>query len=189
LIVLISIVSIVVLLCTVSIIIIAKKYRVLHNGDVCVEAIQQAITNENYDKAYKLATQFKDRATEIHHGELALVQVYLDMGEFEKAKELVHICERNGNYYPSSKKPLGIYLIALGKYAEAEEYMNCKYWEDCGEYIYLCVENMCKIGQTKEARTFYNRKIKQYAHLYDNRQIRKQELSKKVNNLIASYNR
>jgi hypothetical protein len=135
------------------------------NPEQCVTAVNQAVDKNNLKKARNLVVSYKNDKDDVIEGYVTLLSKYLDEGKWEDAKSLVEYYGQ-GEYTQPLNRGLYNYLLSVGEYDKAEEYINVDAKPSDREYYdYLeeAVQLMCQAGQLDSAEEFIAKKANHFA--------------------------
>lgn len=146
-------------------VLIAFRDTAANNADRCVTAVTKAVDKDNLKKARNFLVSYKKDKEEVIEGYVTLLSKYLDEGKWEDAKSLVEYYGQ-GEYTKPLNKGLFNYLLSIGEYELAENYINVEEKPTDREYYtYMeeCVKLMCQAGMLSEAQAFIAKKALHYA--------------------------
>ena len=146
-------------------VLIAFRDTAANNADRCVTAVTKAVDKDNLKKARNFLVSYKKDKDEVIEGYVTLLSKYLDEGKWDDAKSLVEYYGQ-GEYTKPLNKGLFNYLLSIGEYELAEDYINVEEKPTDREYYnYMeeCVNLMCKAGMLGEAQAFIAKKALHYA--------------------------
>lgn len=146
-------------------VLIAFRDTAANNADRCVTAVTKAVDKDNLKKARNFLVSYKKDKDEVIEGYVTLLSKYLDEGKWEDAKSLVEYYGQ-GEYTKPLNKGLFNYLLSIGEYELAENYINVEEKPTDREYYtYMeeCVKLMCQAGMLSEAQAFIAKKALHYA--------------------------
>lgn len=107
------------------------------DAKMCSEAIVNAITEKDLEKAYGLIQNFEKDKTQLNGACHQLAEAYIEIDEYEKALNSYSGSETEKSWSKSSDIRKKIYNIYLSKenYEEAEDLYN---WNEADYYGHLC---------------------------------------------------
>ena len=169
-------------------VLIAFRDTAANNADRCVTAVTKAVDKDNLKKARSFVVGYKKDKDEVIEGYVTLLSKYLDEGMWEDAKSLVEFYGQ-GDYTQPLNRGLYNYLLSVGDYNQAEQYINVEAKPSDKEYYdYMeeCVQLMCAAGLVSPAQEFIAKKA---IHFVSNNsgnftQARVQE---RLNKIVAAY--
>jgi len=167
---------------------IAYRDTAANNADRCVAAVTKAVDKDNLKKARNFVVGYKKDKDDVIEGYATLLSKYLDKGMWEDAKSLVEFYGQ-GNYTQPLNRGLYNYLLSVGDYNQAEEYINVQTNPTDREYYdYMedCVKLMCAAGLINPAQEFIARKA---VHFVSNNSgnFTQARVKERLNKIIAAY--
>lgn len=146
-------------------VLIAFRDTAANNADRCVAAVTKAVDKDKLKQARNFVVGYKKDKDEVIEGYVTLLSKYLDEGMWEDAKSLVEFYGQ-GAYTQPLNKGLFNYLLSVGDYDQAENYINVEAKPTDREYFdYMeqCVQLMCEAGLLSPAQEFIAKKALHYA--------------------------
>lgn len=182
-----SIIIVVALLVTGGLLI-AYRDTAANNADRCVTAVTKAVDKDNLKRARNFVVGYKNDKDEIIEGYVTLLSKYLDEGMWDDAKSLVEYYGQ-GAYTQPLNRGLYNYLLSVGDYNQAEEYINVEANPSDSEYYgYMeeCVKLMCAAGLINPAQEFIARKA---IHFVSNNSgnYTMPKVQERLNKIVAAY--
>ncbi|MBR0196065.1 MAG: zinc ribbon domain-containing protein [Paludibacteraceae bacterium] len=156
--------------------------------DKCVTAVQQQVDKGNLRTARKYIRNYEKSKDDIIEAYVTLLSKYLDEGKFKDAKSLVELYGQ-GEYTIPLNRGLYNYLLSVGDFDQAEEYINVQAKPSNIEYYkYMeeCVKQLCTEGKKEEAKAFIAKKIVFFAP-NSTGAYTKTRVEEKLNGVIAKY--
>lgn len=135
---------------------------VRNSKDLCVKAVNEAVTKGDIKKARNLIFHYEKAKDDVMEGIVSLLTYYLDEDKFEDAQSLVEFYG-HGPYARQLNRGLYNWLVYNGRYSEAEPYVNSEERPTNQEYFdYLkdCVMQMGGKGELDRAEDFIQEKSK-----------------------------
>ncbi len=182
-----SIIIVVALLVTGGLLI-AYRDTAANNADRCVAAVTKAVDKDNLKRARNFVVGYKNDKDEIIEGYVTLLSKYLDEGMWDDAKSLVEYYGQ-GAYTQPLNRGLYNYLLSVGDYDQAEDYINVEEKPSDSEYFeYMeqCVNLMCAAGLINPAQEFIARKA---IHFVSNNSgnYTMPKVEERLNKIVAAY--
>lgn len=168
-------------------VLIAFRDTAANNADRCVTAVTKAVDKDNLKKARNFLVSYKKDKDEVIEGYVTLLSKYLDEGKWEDAKSLVEYYGQ-GEYTKPLNKGLFNYLLSIGEYELAENYINVEEKPTDREYYtYMeeCVKLMCQAGMLSEAQAFIAKKALHYAA--SSGYYSKTRVQERLNKIVNQY--
>lgn len=168
-------------------VLIAFRDTAANNADRCVTAVTKAVDKDNLKKARSFLVSYKKDKDEVIEGYVTLLSKYLDEGKWEDAKSLVEYYGQ-GEYTKPLNKGLFNYLLSIGEYELAENYINVEEKPTDREYYtYMeeCVKLMCQAGMLSEAQAFIAKKALHYAA--SSGYYSKTRVQERLNKIVNQY--
>lgn len=168
-------------------VLIAFRDTAANNADRCVTAVTKAVDKDNLKKARNFLVSYKKDKDEVIEGYVTLLSKYLDEGKWEDAKSLVEYYGQ-GEYTKPLNKGLFNYLLSIGEYELAENYINVEEKPTDREYYtYMeeCVKLMCQAGMLSEAQAFIAKKALHYAA--SSGYYSKARVQERLNKIVNQY--
>ena len=168
-------------------VLIAFRDTAANNADRCVTAVTKAVDKDNLKKARSFLVSYKKDKDEVIEGYVTLLSKYLDEGKWEDAKSLVEYYGQ-GEYTKPLNKGLFNYLLSIGEYELAENYINVEEKPTDREYYtYMeeCVKLMCQTGMLSEAQAFIAKKALHYAA--SSGYYSKTRVQERLNKIVNQY--
>ena len=141
-------------------VLIAFRDTAANKAELCVRAVDKAISKDNLKAAKDFVIGYKKDKDEIVQAYADLLTKYLDEGMWDDAKALVEHYGQ-GEYTLPFNRGLYNYLLSVGDYEQAENYVNVQEKPTDDEYYaYMedCVKLMCAAGLINPAQEFIARK-------------------------------
>lgn len=182
-----SIIIVIALLVTGGLLI-AYRDTAANNADRCVAAVTKAVDKDNLKRARNFVVGYKNDKDEVIEGYVTLLSKYLDEGMWDDAKSLVEYYGQ-GAYTQPLNRGLYNYLLSVGDYNQAEEYINVEAKPSDSEYFeYMeqCVNLMCAAGLINPAEQFIARKA---IHFVSNNSgnYTMPKVQERLNKIVAAY--
>ena len=182
-----SIIIVVALLVTGGLLI-AYRDTAANNADRCVAAVTKAVDKDNLKRARNFVVGYKNDKDEVIEGYVTLLSKYLDEGMWDDAKSLVEYYGQ-GAYTQPLNRGLYNYLLSVGDYNQAEDYINVEEKPSDSEYFeYMeqCVNLMCAAGLINPAEQFIARKA---IHFVSNNSgnYTMPKVEERLNKIVVAY--
>jgi tetratricopeptide (TPR) repeat protein len=168
-------------------VLIAYRDTAANNADRCVAAVTKAVDKDKLKQARNFVVGYKKDKDEVIEGYVTLLSKYLDEGMWDDAKSLVEFYGQ-GEYTQPLNKGLFNYLLSVGDYDQAEDYINVLEKPSDREYYdYLeqCVNLMCQAGLLGPAQTFIAKKVLHYAA--GSGYYSKARVQERLDNIVNQY--
>ena len=170
-------------------VLIAFRDTAANNADRCVAAVTKAVDKDNLKQARNFVVGYKKDKDDVIEGYVTLLSKYLDEGMWEDAKSLVNFYGQ-GNYTKPLNRGLYNYLLSVGDYNQAEDYINVEEKPSDKEYYdYMedCVNLMCQAGLLGPAQTFIAKKAIHFAANRGSGYYSKAKVEERLEKIVAAY--
>jgi len=169
-------------------VLIAFRDTAANNADRCVTAVTKAVDKDNLKKARNFVVGYKKDKDEVIEGYVTLLSKYLDEGMWDDAKSLVEFYGQ-GAYTQPLNRGLYNYLLSVGDYGQAEQYINVEEKptdKQYYDYMEECVNLMCATGMVTPAQEFIARKA---IHFISNNsgEFTQEKVQARLNKIVAAY--
>jgi hypothetical protein len=170
-------------------VLIAFRDTAANNADRCVAAVVKSVDKDHLKAARNFVVGYKNDKDEIIEGYVTLLSKYLDEGMWDDAKSLVEFYGQ-GTYTKPLNHGLYNYLLSIGDYNQAEDYINVEEKPSDKEYYdYMeeCVKLMCAAGLINPAEEFIARKVLHFAANRTGAYYSKTKVEERLEKIVEAY--
>jgi hypothetical protein len=170
-------------------VLIAFRDTAANNADRCVAAVTKAVDKDNLKQARNFVVGYKNDKDEVIEGYVTLLSKYLDEDMWEDAKSLVEFYGQ-GDYTGDLNRGLFNYLLSVGDFDQAEQYINVQAKptdKEYYDYMEECVNIMCAAGLINPAEEFVARKVLHFAANRQGSYYSKAKVQERLEKIIAAY--
>ena len=170
-------------------VLIAFRDTAANNADRCVAAVTKAVDKDNLKQARNFVVGYKNDKDDVIEGYVTLLGKYLDEGMWEDAKSLVEYYGQ-GEYTRDLNRGLFNYLLSVGEFDKAEEYINVEAKptdKEYYDYMEECVQLMCQAGLINPAEEFVAKKAIHFAANRSGSYYGKAKVQERLEKIINAY--